>query len=115
MGACSRCKGYSYNYKRMILLFIAFISFIQFLIYFIIQNYQFKIYNISILALTLIGHWMLFPQLFFPEPKTDGINCGMPLLGVLFGFWIFGTIAAIITHVIWKNYISSFIEPVDTK
>jgi hypothetical protein len=48
----------------------------------------------------------VFPKFFYPEPSTDGINCGMPILGITFGFWIFGTIAGIATHILTaKNLI----------
>jgi hypothetical protein len=49
----------------------------------------------------LICYFLVFPKFFYPKPRTDGINCGMPALGITLGFWIFGTIAGITTHIIW--------------
>ena len=54
---------------------------------------------IAILFLPL--HFFLFPQWFFPEPSPDGINCGLPTLGIVLVFWTFGTLGILITHILW--------------
>ncbi|MCF6297698.1 MAG: hypothetical protein L3J08_06900 [Flavobacteriaceae bacterium] len=86
----------------MILLFILGISFVQFALYYINSKYKNKLPNFIILLILLICYFFVFPRFFYPEPRTDGINCGMPILGITFGFWIFGTIAGITTHIIWR-------------
>ncbi len=86
----------------MILLFIIGISVVQIALYFLNGKYKTKFPNYLILIFILLGHYLLFPRFFYPEPRTDGINCGMPILGITLGFWIFGTIAGITTHLIWK-------------
>lgn len=85
----------------MILLFIIFISFVRLLLYYFIEKYSLKFPKPILLVLVLIGYYFVFPQYFMPEPKGDGINCGMPAMGILLGFWVFGTIAGIATHIIW--------------
>lgn len=79
-------------------LFIIGISLVQFALY----KYKTKLPNFVILLILLICYFFIFPKLFYPEPRTDGINCGMPILGITFVFWIFETIAGIMTHIIWK-------------
>ena len=86
----------------MILLFIIAISLVQFGLYYLNNKYKTKLPNFIILLTLLICYFFVFPKFFYPEPRTDGINCGMPILGITLGFWIFGTIAGIATHIIWK-------------
>ena len=86
----------------MILLFILGISLVQFALYYLNSKYKTELPNFVILLILLICYFLVFPQLFYPEPRTDGINCGMPILGITIGFWIFGTIAGIATHIIWN-------------
>jgi hypothetical protein len=86
----------------MILLFIFGVSLVQFALYYLNSKYKTKLPNFVILLIILICYFFVFPRLFYPEPSTDGINCGMPIFAITFGFWIFGTIAGILTHIIWK-------------
>ncbi|MDT0648416.1 hypothetical protein RM545_17120 [Zunongwangia sp. F260] len=87
----------------MILLFIIAISFVQFGLYYLNRKYKTKLPNFVILVIILICYFFVFPGFFYPEPKTDGINCGLPIFGITFAFWIFGTIAALITHFGYKR------------
>lgn len=86
----------------MILLFILGISVVQLAMYFLNDKYKTKLPNFVILLILLICYFLVFPGLFYPEPSPDGINCGLPILGITLAFWIFGTIAGIGTHIIWK-------------
>lgn len=85
----------------MILLFILIISLVQLTCYYLTYRYKIKIPGFVFLVLVLIGYYFIFPHFFYPEPRTDGINCGMPILGITLGFWIFGTIGALSSHIIW--------------
>ena len=87
--------------KKMILLLILIISLVQLTCYYLIYRYQIKVPNFIILLLVLIGYYLIFPQFFFPEPRKDGINCGMPALGITLAFWVFGTIGALSSHITW--------------
>lgn len=89
----------------MILLFILVISLLQLILYYVFATYKISIPAYAILLLMLAGHYMLFPEFFYPIPDPDGINCGMPILGINLAFWIFGTIAALSTHLIWISTI----------
>ncbi|WP_204347090.1 hypothetical protein [Psychroserpens algicola] len=64
-----------------------------------------KFRNDSISAFILIGiliiYYFVFPAYFIPETTEDGINCGLPILGITLGSWIFGTFAGITTHIVW--------------
>ena len=86
----------------MILILIFSISTLQFLLYYL--NYR-KIKKEFLSTIILFGilacYYFILPKMFYPEPRTDGINCGLPILGLTFAFWIFGSIAALITHIIW--------------
>lgn len=86
----------------MILLFILGISIIQLVLYVINNKYKTKFPNYIILLIILGCNFFVFPSLFYPEPRTDGINCGMPILAIAIAFWVFGTIAGIVTHFIGK-------------
>lgn len=85
----------------MILLFLILISLFQLLTYYLLDKYKLKFSKTLVFILVLLGYYFLFPQYFFPEPRKDGINCGIPVLAILLGFWVFGTIAALITHILW--------------
>jgi hypothetical protein len=86
----------------MILIFIIGISFAQFGLYYLNEKSKTKAPTFIILSILLICNLFVFPRIFYPEPNPDGLNCGMPILGITLGFWIFGTIAGIVTHVVWK-------------
>ncbi|PKG42811.1 hypothetical protein [Psychroflexus sp. MES1-P1E] len=87
--------------NKMILALILIISLFQLTFYFLTYRYKIRIPNFVILILVLIGYYFILPQFFYPKPRTDGINCGMPILGINLGFWIFGTIGALSSHIIW--------------
>jgi len=82
------------------------VSFIQILLYYAIKKYNLKFPKTILLILVLIGYYFVFPQYFMPEPRVDVINCGMPTMAVLLSFWVFGTIAGLVTHIVWmiKGY-----------
>ncbi len=54
-----------------------------------------------IFLLILIAHFFIFPSYYYPEPKPGGINCGLPILGTTFAFWIVGGGATIIVHTLY--------------
>ncbi len=86
----------------MILLFIFGVSLIQIGLYYLNDKYKTGIPNFLILLVLLLGNFFVFPKLFYPEPRTDGIHCGMPILGILFAFWTFGTITLVAIHIFWR-------------
>ena len=44
--------------------------------------------------------WVYSPPHFYPEPSPDGVNCGMPVLGVNMAFWFIGGFFVFITHLV---------------
>ncbi len=86
----------------MILYFIIIVSLVQYVIYFINSRYTIKFPDSMLLFFIVIAHFFLFPKLFYPKLDPDEINCGLPMLGVTLSFWVFGTLASCITHMLWK-------------
>ncbi len=65
---------------------------------------QKRILNGRIFVLTAVFflYLFVFPVIFTRTlPEAEGVQCGMPLLALLFAFWIGGNLIAIITHVIY--------------
>lgn len=85
----------------MILLLFSVISIIQLTLYYLKRKFIDKIPDLIIPTLMIICCFFVFPRFFYPEPRTDGINCAMPILGITLGFWFFGTISTAATHLIW--------------
>ena len=85
----------------MILLFILAVCALQYGLYLLNESSKPKIPSVLIAILFLPLHFFVFPQLFFPPPRPDGINCGMPQLGVMLAFWVFGTLGVMATHILW--------------
>ncbi|HFA52103.1 MAG TPA: hypothetical protein ENJ95_24060 [Bacteroidetes bacterium] len=59
--------------------------------------------------MVLIGHLFIFPRFFYPEPDPNGINCGMPILGITLAFWIIGGGGTVIIHLLYY-FISKFVK-----
>ena len=85
----------------MILLFILAVCALQYGLYLLNERSRPKIPSVLITILFLPLHFFVFPHVFFPPARPDGINCGMPQLGVMLAFWVFGTGGVLITHLIW--------------
>lgn len=86
---------------------ILLISFVQALLYLFAAALRFKPARYFILATVLVAYFFILPQYFYPEPKPDRVNCGLPIFAINMGFWIFGSLAATLTHLItpiemWK-------------
>lgn len=86
----------------MIILLIAGISLVQLALYYISHRMNWKFPDFLILVLFLLFYYAILPRFFYPEPSPDGINCGMPILGITMAFWVLGTIAGVLTHFLWK-------------
>lgn len=84
----------------MILQIILAISFIQALLYLFAAVLRYKMARYFILATVFIGYFFILPQYFYPEPKPDQVNCGLPIFAINMVFWIFGSLAATLTHLI---------------
>ena len=82
---------------------IFLISIAQLVLYMISNKLNVRHGRIIILVSILIGYVFLFPQYSFPIPNPDGVNCGMPILGINLAFWTFGVGLTSITHYIY-NY-----------
>lgn len=85
----------------MLLIFIGILCVVQYGLCLLNERLKSKIPSVLIAILFLPLHFFVFPRLFFPDPQPGGINCGMPQLGILLAFWVFGTIGVFVTHLIW--------------
>lgn len=79
---------------------ILLISFIQALLNLFAAALRFKPARYLILAIVLVAYFFILPQYFYPEPKPNRVNCGLPIFAINMGFWIFGSLAATLTHLI---------------
>ncbi len=86
----------------MILLVFAGTSLLQLALYFLSYRMKWKFPDFLILVIFLVLYYVALPQFFYPEPRPSGVNCGMPVLAITMAFWIIGTIAAVLTHFLWK-------------
>ncbi len=87
----------------MILLWILLTSFGQLLLYFLLNRLKLNFSGIFILLAVLGCYFFIFPPYFYPEPdpNPNHTQCGMPLLAINLGFWIFGGGVAILLHLIY--------------
>jgi hypothetical protein len=86
----------------MILLVFAGTSLLQLALYFLSYRMRWKFPDFLILIIFLVLYYAFLPQFFYPEPRRDGVNCGMPILAITMVFWIIGTIAGVLIHFLWK-------------
>ncbi|MFN7117099.1 MAG: hypothetical protein ACK4TA_09900 [Saprospiraceae bacterium] len=86
------------------ILIIVLISLCQLGIYIISNLIKLKHAKSVILLLVMIGHLFIFPGLFFPKPEQNNPSCGMPTFAVTLIFWIFGTLFAFITHLLFYAF-----------
>ena len=83
----------------MILKYILFISIGQIILYLLSGQLKVKYVPVIIFFIILIGYFLILPKHFYPELDPDGLNCGMPILGINLAFWFFGGGIASIIHV----------------
>lgn len=79
----------------MILKVIAAVSILQGIAY----KFNIRYASIVILFSVLALHLFFLPKLFYPKLDPGGVKCGMPILGITLAFWIFGSLAASVTHI----------------
>lgn len=85
----------------MIYLFLVLVPAVQWGIYLFLDRNQFPFRKWMVLIALLIGHIFIFPRLFYPEYDSNGINCGMPILGIHLAFCIFGIPMTLLVHMIY--------------
>ena len=83
----------------MIFAFILLISVLQFCLYAFCDFRKWRYGKATVSAIIVLAHFFVFPGLFFPE-ESD-MRCGLPEMAITFGFWIFGSIATIITFLLY--------------
>lgn len=88
----------------MILQFIVLVSVCQLMAYLIGQKFKVNYSKSIILTAVLIGYFFIFPSFFRPEFEPNQIRCGMPMFGIMMGFWMFGTLFALITPILFYSF-----------
>jgi hypothetical protein len=54
------------------------------------------------LLIVWIGYFLVLPLFFFPElDPSDRHRCGMPIVGIMFAFWIIGGGISLLVHLIY--------------
>ena len=66
--------------------------------YYILERSDSRKWRPIVLGIGFILNLFILPDLFIPEPRKGEAHCGMPVLGVTLGFWIFGSGLLLITH-----------------
>ncbi|VAW10555.1 hypothetical protein MNBD_BACTEROID03-1765 [hydrothermal vent metagenome] len=85
----------------MIFLFLVLVLAVQWGIYLLLDRSQLPFRRWMVLIVLLIGHLLVFPRLFYLEYDPNGINCGMPILGIHLAFCIFGMPMTLLVHMIY--------------
>jgi hypothetical protein len=68
--------------------------------YWIIDNRNLPINKLWVILLILLFYLIIFPYIFFQlEFRNDGPKCGLPVMGMIGAFWLFGGGTTIITHI----------------
>jgi hypothetical protein len=83
----------------MILKLIAAVSILQGIAYWMAYKFNIRYASIVILFSVLALHLFFLPKLFYPKLDPGGVKCGLPILGITLAFWIFGSLAASVTHI----------------
>ncbi|HEY0744186.1 MAG TPA: hypothetical protein VGD40_22120 [Chryseosolibacter sp.] len=90
----------------MILLVIIAVSLVQAMLNLAFTRFNVRIGRIIVLLVVLCGHVFFLPKFFYPKPDPDGVNCGMPIVGITLAFWVLGVIAATLTHILVGVYLA---------
>ncbi|MCJ8290110.1 MAG: hypothetical protein HRT58_10645 [Crocinitomicaceae bacterium] len=85
----------------MILLAILICALLQSAILFLCRKSKTVIVQVIVTAIFLYLNFKIIPPYFLPEPNLDGVNCGLPIIGVYGVFWIFGLISTITVTMIF--------------
>ncbi len=85
----------------MIYLFLVLVLAVQWGIYLFLDRIQFPFRKWVVLIALLIGHLFIFPRLFYLDYDSNGMNCGMPILGIHLIFYIFGIPMTLLVHLIY--------------
>jgi len=87
----------------MILLIIILITLFQVGLYIALDKTSFRKLKGLVLMVILAGHFFVFPEMFYDmfylSSTPDELLCGMPIMGIIFAFWIFGGFITVATHV----------------
>ncbi|SFU43344.1 hypothetical protein SAMN05216480_103164 [Pustulibacterium marinum] len=94
----------------MLLLIIAIVSVLQSGVYLLLGKMGWQRLLWLVPLLFWVGYLFLLPKLLIPEPSPDGINCGLPVLAIYLGCWIFGTITVWSVHFCHKMIVRIFLK-----
>ncbi len=81
----------------MLLQLITAVSFVQFVAGVICIRRGWRSSPTFLFSAAFLSHLLVFPQMFFPPSELTG-GCGMPALGIMLAFWIFGCGSSCLTY-----------------
>jgi len=90
--------------QAIILMFI-----IQIIGYVLLDRYGLGKFKYLILGLILILNFFVLPSYFIPDNPNKEPRCGMPVLAITFGFWVFGGGLALIAHISY-NFLKGYFK-----
>jgi len=53
------------------------------------------------IAVIVLANIFLLPRFFYPEENKDGVNCGMPFLGITILFWVVANLVVTFTVIFY--------------
>ena len=74
---------------------------IQVCCYIALDKYHLSKWKYLVLLLGLVLDFIILPEYFMPQYKEGELRCGLPSMGVLLAFWVFGGGSIILTHIIY--------------
>ena len=69
--------------------------------YIILDKYNLSNWKYLLFGVCLILDFLILPDYFIPDFKSGEVRCGMPALGIIMAFWIFGCGLVILTHIVY--------------
>lgn len=66
--------------------------------YYLLEKFDARKWRPVVLGIEFFLNLFILPDLFIPEPRKGNAGCGMPVLGITLGFWIFGSGHLLFTH-----------------
>jgi hypothetical protein len=66
--------------------------------YYLLERFDVRQWRPVVLGIGIILNLFILPDFFIPEQRKGEGGCGMPVLGIKLGFWIFGSGLILFTH-----------------
>jgi hypothetical protein len=94
----------------MILFFILFVFLLQITLYVMLDKKNASKWKYAVLGTIFLSHFFVFPQIFVSSLIPEGIDCGLPVMGIVFGFWIFGGSITLLGHLVYQSIFNAIVR-----